>query len=724
MSHFLPELEQESFSPEDFVERLAWRSLGGNMDPETFDPSVLQEAFKQGIRDLQVLFEMTQKKCERLEMICREEEARHCHKVSELQDKNKSSYATYKELDSQIGYVAMKVVHLGDLLESVNTPRSRAVEAQKLMKHFAEFLGPEHVSHTGIFHDPAKLHEAADIIQKLHLIAQELPFGKFEKARLRIAQKYNEIEKALIAEFVRAHHEGDKETMRQVAAVLSHFRGYANCIDTFIDESQMGAFMRKDMFSNIVPLCERSEQVIEEVFTNPEQVMCKFVSNIYNGKLQEYIQSNLSDRSDPEKYLRTLYELYSKTMQLSSNLSKFKMGNDPAFLKKLTRQIFSKHLDPYLSIEMQYLRDKCCTVLNRYYESKNHHKRQFQFGGIHDLRRDLQAKLGARSNINIAPTVENFGGETFLSEEVAINLLQESKLAFQRCQLLSKPTELPKSVAQIFDILLNGLCIEHIHYALEIGLRAIPVSEPRLLEKLFNNNVAPLLLSTPEHGVCLQKKRELTEQMEIKMDTGLDRSLAAIIGWVRCILQTEQKKTDFKPEVEDVIETTKVAQKVVKYVTKCIEKLRDSLDGTNVDAVLLELGVRFHRTIYEHIQTFQYSTVGGMILICDHNEYRKCAKQFKIPALDKMFDVLHALCNLLVVAPENLKGCLSGRPTGKPGEGCAGELCAAEDRLQGAQASEPVQVSTLDLDVLCCNATIKFPACPDGKTPGLSASAD
>ncbi|KAL3183456.1 hypothetical protein MRX96_033573 [Rhipicephalus microplus] len=74
----------------------------------------------------------------------------------------------------------------------------------------------------------------------------------------------------------------------------------------------MGAFMKKDMFSNIVPLCERSEQVIEEVFTNPEQVMCKFVSNIYNGKLQEYIQSNLSDRSDPEKYLRTLYELYSK----------------------------------------------------------------------------------------------------------------------------------------------------------------------------------------------------------------------------------------------------------------------------------------------------------------------------------------------------------------------------------------------------------------------------
>ncbi|KAM7299934.1 exocyst complex component 5 [Ixodes scapularis] len=361
-------------------------------------------------------------------------------------------------------------------------------------------------------------------------------------------------------------------------------------------------------------------------------------------------------------------------MQLSADLSKFKMGSDPAFLKKLTRQIFSKHLDPYLSIETHYLKDKCTSVLNRYYDSRNHHKRQFQFGGINDLRRDLQARLGGRSNINIAPTVENFGGETFLSEEVAINLLQESKLAFQRCQLLSKPTELPKSVAQLFEILLNSLCIEHMHYALEIGLRAIPVSDPKaepeiyffdtvrqcnsifqLLEKQFNNSVAPLLLSTPEHSLCLQKKRDLTEQMEIKMDTGLDRSLAAVIGWVRGLLLAEQKKTDFKPEVEDVIETTKVALKVVKYLTKCIDKIRDSLDGTNVDAVLLELGMRFHRTIYEHIQTFQYSTVGGMILICDHNEYRKCAKQFKIPALDKMFDVLHALCNLLVVAPENLK---------------------------------------------------------------------
>lgn len=49
--------------------------------------------------------------------------------------------------------MATKVVHLGDQLEGVNTPRMRAVEAQMLMKYFSEFLENDRpLSH--IFTDP------------------------------------------------------------------------------------------------------------------------------------------------------------------------------------------------------------------------------------------------------------------------------------------------------------------------------------------------------------------------------------------------------------------------------------------------------------------------------------------------------------------------------------------------------------------------------------------
>lgn len=52
-----------------------------------------------------------------------------------------------------------------------------------------------------------------------------------------------------------------------------------------------------------------------------------------------------------------------------------------------------------------------------------------------DLRRDIQAVIGTRANINIAQ-IEDYGGETFISEEVAIAILQDSKLSLQRCQVV------------------------------------------------------------------------------------------------------------------------------------------------------------------------------------------------------------------------------------------------------------------------------------------------
>lgn len=70
--------------------------------------------------------------------------------------KFQAAYETFHELDERIDFVATKVVHLGDQLESVNTPRARAVEAQKLMNHFAELMSPEPET-GGVLNDPNKV---------------------------------------------------------------------------------------------------------------------------------------------------------------------------------------------------------------------------------------------------------------------------------------------------------------------------------------------------------------------------------------------------------------------------------------------------------------------------------------------------------------------------------------------------------------------------------------
>jgi hypothetical protein len=67
----------------------------------------------------------------------------HWKRIASLLERNRNAATIYRSLDEKINSVATKVVHLGDQLESVNTPRSRDVEALRLMKHFDEFLGGE-----------------------------------------------------------------------------------------------------------------------------------------------------------------------------------------------------------------------------------------------------------------------------------------------------------------------------------------------------------------------------------------------------------------------------------------------------------------------------------------------------------------------------------------------------------------------------------------------------
>lgn len=85
---------------------------------------------------------------------------------------------------------------------------------------------------------------------------------------------------------------------------------------------------------------------------------------------------------------------------------------------------------------------------------------------------------------------ETYGGETFLSEEVSISLLQETRFAFQRCELVlqtciiliyncfsmwylqlsgTSSITISENAEKILDILIQSLCQEHIDYAIELA---------------------------------------------------------------------------------------------------------------------------------------------------------------------------------------------------------------------------------------------------------------
>lgn len=71
------------------------------------------------------------------------------------------AFQHFQELDEHISYVATKVCHLGDQLEGVNTPRQRAVEAQRLMTYFNEFLDGD--LRSDVFNNPDKVRNLAPL---------------------------------------------------------------------------------------------------------------------------------------------------------------------------------------------------------------------------------------------------------------------------------------------------------------------------------------------------------------------------------------------------------------------------------------------------------------------------------------------------------------------------------------------------------------------------------
>ena len=107
--------------------------------------------------------------------------------------------------------------------------------------------------------------------------------------------------------------------------------------------------------------------------------------------------------------------------------------------------------------------------------------------------------------------------------------------------------------------------------------------------------------------------------MEEKLDQSLDKTITSAVGYCKYILAAEQKKNDFLSEDLNSLaqSSTPACRKVVDYLGRCISQMKSSLDGENIDIILSEFGCKFHALIFEHLQQFQYSSMGGMLAICD-----------------------------------------------------------------------------------------------------------
>lgn len=58
--------------------------------------------------------------------------------------------------------------------------------------------------------------------------------------------------------------------------------------------------------------------------------------------------------------------------------------------------------------------------------------------------------------------------------------------------------------------------------------------------------------SSPEHSGVLQRKRQLVQRVQQRLSGGLDRLTGAVCLYTKHLLHTHQRKTDYKPEQDNM----------------------------------------------------------------------------------------------------------------------------------------------------------------------------
>ncbi len=86
------------------------------------------------------------------------------------------------------------------------------------------------------------------------------------------------------------------------------------CINEFIKNLQLCVQNSQDLFKEIMPLCRKTNEIINDVFTNNERIMEQFVKDLFLGRVQAFVNTNIElyREKDIEKYLDTIYLYYNK----------------------------------------------------------------------------------------------------------------------------------------------------------------------------------------------------------------------------------------------------------------------------------------------------------------------------------------------------------------------------------------------------------------------------
>ncbi|MEW5314861.1 MAG: hypothetical protein WDW38_006326 [Sanguina aurantia] len=180
----------------------------------------------------------------------------------------------------------------------------------------------------------------------------------------------------------------------------------------------------------------------------------------------------------------------------------------------------------------------------------------------------------------------------------------------------------------------------------------------------YTSVVAPLVApSLPEAAACREGMSQVTQAAEEGVLVALQRAVDTFCVQAEKVLMMEQRRIEFRPDgpVAALFDRpTGACLRVTAMCDALYEAAKLHLEGPNLSSFLSTTGQRMHATLTNHMRQFIYTASGALRWKNDVSQYLESLTRWGVPSLTQRMASLHALTNILIVAPESLLGLVDG----------------------------------------------------------------
>ncbi|KAH8844876.1 hypothetical protein MCOR27_002078 [Pyricularia oryzae] len=258
---------------------------------------------------------------------------------------------------------------------------------------------------------------------------------------------------------------------------------------------------------------------------------------------------------------------------------------------------------------------------------------------------------------------------------------------------LGSSTETPKDVSVLLNLLLSTMGTMYVETALDAALDQTTSQEnsktepdlshlPKIrpgvtITSMMHRFITTVLIRLAEGNTTVRRGMEAQtkvgiEGIEKKTNSIMKSAMDVIINWTNKSLANNQKKTDFRPKDEGIIDSlqSSTCLGICTFLDRAALLASQTIDGHNLEVFSSELALAIHALLFEHFKKFPVNATGGLMVTKDIAKYVSTLKAWPLTKeVQAVVEILSEVGYLFIIGPEALREKSRGLGSGPGGHG-------------------------------------------------------